>query len=142
MIKRFLVIFILIFILSSSLAFAEEGGNIEIFDPKKDMVVKEMALEDEVKIMVKNWLKNLKEVHPLLSPIKDEGYTIRFTFKPEIPIENDFFDSLLSELYLIIPEKDSPFFLIFNEENKALCFKFSGDLDLLSKALSFKFTKN
>jgi|SRR5690625_2959513 len=142
MIKKYLVVLILFSLLLSSAAFTAAGGRVEIFDPKINMVVKKITMNTEVRKMVESWLKNIKEIHPLLSPIKDDGYAVRFTFLPQIYLENDLIKLSSNEVYLIIPEKDPPFFLIFNEENQPLCFKFPGNLDLLSKALSFTLTKN
>jgi hypothetical protein len=46
-------------------------------------------------------------------------------------------NTIVEEVYIIIPKKDPPFFMIFENADKLSCFPFNGDVDALSKALNF-----
>ncbi|MGN9165708.1 hypothetical protein ACTNDY_10590 [Tissierellaceae bacterium HCP3S3_D8] len=138
MIKKFLTISILfIVLLNLQVIRAEEYQYIEIFDPKQDKVIKVIKTDKEINNMVADWIDQIDGIYTKINPIEDDGYAIRFPLDPAIQVENKWLNTIVEELYLIVPEKNPPFFIIFETENKPVCFLFTGDISKLSDVLEF-----
>ena len=135
----FLFIFILhSFILNSIVVFAQEVKYVEIFDPKQDKVVKLVRLNEDIHNMVTAWIKDVDKIYGKSNPITNDGYAIRVPLDPEVRIQGKFINELVNNVYIIIPENDPPFFIIFDDDNKLFCYPFNGDINELSKILNFK----
>ncbi|MEW8974048.1 MAG: hypothetical protein AB2375_07620 [Tissierellaceae bacterium] len=138
MIKKFLTISILfIVLLNLQVIRAEEDQYIEIFDPKQDKVIKVIKTDKEINNMVADWIDQIDGIYTKINPVEDDGYAIRFPLDPAIQVENKWLNTIVEELYLIVPEKNPPFFIIFETENKPVCFLFTGDISKLSDVLEF-----
>jgi len=137
--KILAIIFLFIFILNSKVVFGEEIKYVEIFDPKQDKVVKLVRLNEDIHNMVTAWIKDVDGIYGKSNPITNDGYAIRVPLDPEVRIQNKFINELVNNVYIIIPENDAPFFIIFDDENKLLCYPFKGNINELSKILDFKF---
>ena len=114
---------------------------IEIFDPKQDKVIKVIQSNPQIQDMITNWITNIEGLYKN-DPITDDGYAIRIPLDPIVKVNCTSLNALVSEVYIIIPENDPPFYLIFEDENKLLSFPFNGDIDKLSKILDFKLNNN
>lgn len=139
MAKKLLVLlsFLVIFLHSLHVN-AQDSNNIEIFDPKQNKVVKVVQLSPEIQNMVAGWITNINGMCGKLDPITDDGYAIRVPLNPPVTVNNNWLNAVVREVYILIPEKDPPFYLIFEGENKLSCFQFNGDVNMLSKSLDFK----
>ena len=113
---------------------------IEIFDPKQDKVIKVIQSNPQIQNMITSWITNIEGLYKN-DPITDDGYAIRLPLDPIVKVNCTSLNALVSEVYIIIPENDPPFYLIFEEENNLLSFPFNGDIDKLSKLLDFKLNK-
>ncbi|MGO1469268.1 MAG: hypothetical protein ACTHW2_04525 [Tissierella sp.] len=139
MIKKTLFILGLIVIfLHPQFIQAQEEKKIEIFDPDKEKVVKVVESNEEINSMVKSWINGIDETYKKVNPIKDDGYAIRFPLNPSIEVKNKWLNKSVKEVYLIVPQKDPAFFIIFGQENKPLYFPFDGKISDLSNILDFK----
>lgn len=137
--KKILVVMLLfIFILHSTIVFAEGFKYVEIFDPKKDEVVKLVQLNGEIHDMVAIWINNVDDIYGKSDPITNDGYAIRVPLDPPVKIQGKCIDILVDDVYIIVPEKDVPFFIIFDNEKKLLCYPFKGNINKLSQVLDFK----
>ena len=114
---------------------------IEIFDPKQDKVVKVIQSNPRIQDMITSWITNMEGLYKN-DPITDDGYAIKIPLHPTVKVNCKSLSAFVSEVYIIIPENDPPFYLIFEEENKLLSFPFNGDIDKLSKLLDFKLNNN
>jgi hypothetical protein len=116
---------------------AKEFKYIQIFDPKQDKVVKVIQSNPQIQDMITSWITNIEGLYKN-DPITDDGYAIKIPLDPTVKVNCKSLNALVSEVYIIIPENDPPFYLIFEEENKLLSIPFNGDIDKLSKILDFK----
>jgi hypothetical protein len=114
---------------------------IEIFDPKQDKVVKVIQSNSQIQDMIASWITNIEGLYKN-DPTTDDGYAIKMPLVPTVKVNCKALKALVSEVYIIIPENDPPFYLIFEGENKLLSFPFNGDIDKLSKMLDFKLNNN
>jgi hypothetical protein len=139
MIKRLLLVltFFIMFLHPISIN-AENYKYVEIFDPKLNRVVRIVQLNQELQNMVGNWIINIEDMYGKLDPVTDDGYAIRVPLDPPVKVHSKVLNAIVSEVYIIIPEKEMPFYMIFENENKLSCFMFNGSIDMLSKALNFK----
>ncbi|MEA4827545.1 MAG: hypothetical protein VB130_13100 [Clostridium sp.] len=135
-------IFLFIILLYSTVIYAEGFKYIEIFDPKQDKVVKVVQLNEEIHNMVVSWIKNINGIYGKNDPLTDDGYAIKIPLDPAVRLHGKSLNALVNEVYIIIPENDPPFFIIFEDENKPYCFLFNGNIDMLSKSLDFKLKTN
>lgn len=138
MIKKVLTISILfIILLNLQVIRAEEDQYIEIFDPKQDKVVKVIKADKEINNMVVDWIDQIDRIYTKINPIEDDGYAIRFPLDPALQVKNKWLDTIVNELYLIVPKNNPSFFIVFETENKPVYFLFTGDISKLSDALDF-----
>lgn len=135
--KTSILVFLLIMLFNSTTIRAEEFKYAEIFDPKQNKVVKVVQLNAEIHNMVTSWLNDIDGIYGKFDPISDDGYAIRIPLDPAVRVQNKWVNTLVNEIYIIIPEKNPPFFIIFEDENKLLCFPFNGDISRLSNCLNF-----
>lgn len=117
---------------------AEEIKYIEIFDPKQDKVVHVTQLNSQINNMVSSWIKNIDGIYGKIDPVTNDGYAIKVPLNPAIDVHGKYLNALVDVVYIIIPENDPPFFMIFENKNRLSCFPFNGDIDALSKILDFK----
>jgi len=141
--KILAIIFLFLFILHSLVlhsivASAQEFKYVEIFDPKQDKVVKLVQLNEDINNMVTTWIKDVDGLYGKSNPITNDGYAIRVPLDPEVRLQGKWLNALVNNVYIIIPEKDVPFFIIFDDDNKLFCYPFKGDINELSKVLNFK----
>lgn len=139
MMKKLIILLALLILSQHSIHAGGEGLKyVEIFDPKQDMVVKEVQLSPEIYKKVTGWVKNINGIYGKIDPVTDDGYAIKLPIEPAIEVKYEYLNTLVNEVYIIIPEKDLPFFMIFENQNKLSCFPFNGDIEALSKLLDFK----
>lgn len=139
MIKKFLTILVLIFILlHPQIQYTESYQHIEIFDPIQGKVVKVVETNKEINDMVVEWINRIDGFYSGVDPIKDDGYAIKFPINPSIQVQNQWLKTTVTEVYVIIPENNPPLFLVFETEDKLVSFPFKDDITNLSKVLNFK----
>ncbi|GAA0182293.1 hypothetical protein SH2C18_46980 [Clostridium sediminicola] len=111
---------------------------VEIFNPKQDKVVKVVQLTPEINDMISNWVMNIENFYGNLDPITDDGYAIKIPFNSSVQVETDVLNANIKEVFILIPENELPFYLVFENNDKVSCFAFNGDIEELSRALDFK----
>ncbi|MDU5083534.1 hypothetical protein ACF3M2_16495 [Tissierella carlieri] len=139
MIKKFLTtVFLVIILFHLQVIHAEEYEYIEIFDPKQNKVIKTVQTNEEINNMVIGWINKIDGIYAKFDPVKDDGYAIRFPLVPAIQLQNKLLNTIVKEVYLIIPKNDPPFFMVFETEDRLICFPFTGEINTLSNVLDFK----
>ncbi|MBU3097943.1 MULTISPECIES: hypothetical protein [Clostridium] len=137
--KKILIIMSLfIMLLHSTVASAIGFKYVQIFDPKQDKVVKVVQLNDEIHNMVVSSIKDVDSLYAKNNPLTDDGYAIRVPIYPAVMVQGKCLNALVDNVFIIIPQHDAPFFMIFEDDNKLLCFPFKGNVNNLSKVLDFK----
>jgi hypothetical protein len=140
--RKLVVILTFFFIFLKSIPVnAKDFKYIEIFDPKQDKVVKVIQSNPQIQDMITSWITNIEGLYKN-DPVTDDGYAIKISLDPTVNVNSKSLNAIVSEVYIIIPENDPPFYLIFEEENRLLSFPFNGDIDKLSKILDFKLNNN
>lgn len=141
MTRKLAIIFSFFFILLHSIPVKSDGfRNVEIFDPKQDKVVKAVQSNPEIQKMVTEWITNIDSIGRN-DPATDDGYAVKIPLDPAVEVHNRMLNAKVSEVYIIIPKKEPPAFLIFETESRLMSYHFNGDIDKLSKALDFKLKK-
>jgi hypothetical protein len=142
MIKKLLVVMsLLVIFLHLTCVNAEGFKYVEIFDPKQDKVVKVVQSNPQIQQLITSWISNLEGLYKN-DPATEDGYVVRIPLDPIVKVKCESLNSLVSEVYILIPENEPPCFLIFEDENKLLSLPFNGDIDKLSKILDFKLNSN
>ena len=136
--KLLVIIFLFIMIMHSTAISAEGFKYVEIFDPKQEEVVKLVQINTEIHKKVASWIKDVDHIYGKSNPLTDDGYAIRIPLDPGVKVHGKWVKTIVHEVYIIIPEKGASIFMIFDNEDKLLCFPFNGDLNELSKLLDFK----
>jgi len=141
MIKKLLVPLCFFVILMHSIYVnAEDFKYIEIFDPKQDTVVKVVQSNSQIQDMITSWITNIEGLYKN-DPATDDGYVVKIPLNPFVKVKCKSLNTLVSEVYILIPENNPPCYLIFEDENKLSSFPFNGDIDRLSNILDFKLKK-
>ena len=135
--KISLVVLLFIILISSTVIRAEEFHYAEIFDPRQNKVVKVVQVNTELQNMVVSLIKNVNGIYGKSNPITADGYAIKVPLEPAVKVNCEWLNTVVTEVYIIIPENDPPFFMVFENDDKPSCFPFNGDVDALSKALNF-----
>ncbi|MCJ7690085.1 MAG: hypothetical protein MUO60_12285 [Clostridiaceae bacterium] len=135
--KISLIMLLFIILMSSTVIHAEEFQYAEIFDPVQNKVVKKVQMNSEIQNIVVCSIKDVNGLYDKSNPITDDGYAIRIPLDPAVKVHGKWLNTVASEVYILIPKNDPPFFLIFEDIDKLSCFPFNGDIDALSKALNF-----
>ena len=110
----------------------------EIMDPMQKTVVKSVQMNSEIYDMLKSWLTNMDNYCSKLNPAEVEGYKVRIPLDPPVKVNKQSLKGDISQVYIIVPQTKSPFFLIYDNKNMPSYLKFNGNIDSLSKALDFK----
>ncbi|MDF2883569.1 MAG: hypothetical protein K0R54_4126 [Clostridiaceae bacterium] len=138
MIKKIIAaVFLFIMTLNSTVIYADDFKYAEIFDPKQDKVIKVVQINPEIYNMAKSWIMNINDIYGKVEPLTDDGYAVKIPFDPAVEVHGKYLNTIVKEVYLIVPENDPPFFMAFEDADKLLCFPFKGDIDMLSKSLDF-----
>lgn len=133
-----LVMLLVISLLSPKVIPAEGFKYAEIFDPRQEKVVKVVQVNDEIHNMIAISIEDISGIYGKNNPVTDDGYAIKIPLEPAVTVHGKWLKRVVSEVYIIIPKNDPPFFLIFENDNNLSCFPFNGDIDTLSKLLDFQ----
>lgn len=137
MMKRIILIFLIIIFTATSV-FAKGLENIEIFDINQSKVVKTAESSPAIQKEVKSYLEGITGIYGRINPIPDKGYMIKIPLEPSLRIENQWLNSVVEEVIILVPEGQKPYLLVFDNENKALFFTFEVKIDKLVKSLHYK----
>ena len=135
--KVTVIIFLFIMIMQSLVVSAEGFKYAEIFDPQQNKVVKVVQMNTKINNMVSNCIKDVDNIYGKNDPLTDDGYAIRIPLSPAVMVQGKWLNALVEQVYILIPEKQPPFFMIIENKDKAICFPFKGDIDELSKMSKF-----
>lgn len=121
---------------------AQDFTYVEIFDPKQDKVVKVVQSSPQIQEMITSWINNIEGIYKN-DPATDDGYVVKIPLDPIVKVNSKALKASVSEVFILIPEKDPPCYLIFEDVNKSVLssFIFNGDIDKLSDILNFKLMK-
>lgn len=137
------MVIILIIILSFPIkALSIENINIEIFSVDNGSVISNIQSNSNIQTEAKKHLKNITGVYSKLNPIPDNGYMIKIPLESPLEIKNQWINSFVDEVVIILPKDESPYLLIFDNKDTPLFFTFKGNVNKLLKSLNFEISSS
>jgi hypothetical protein len=102
--------------------------TIEVFDIDLGKVTKTTSSSKQIQEEVLVWLKSINGID---GKVKFEppphGMVIKIPLSPSVKIENDWFNDVISEVYLIYSKNEKARLLLFTRENKVMLVYFDAD---------------
>lgn len=119
--------------------YAKDYNEIEIYDIKKDKLIRTVHSSSEIQNLVINYLEGIDGIYAKLNPIPKEGYAIKVSLDSPVVLQNQWVNRIVDEAIIVLPKEEGPkaFCIIFEEEDKLMCFTFKGDVELLLEKLKF-----
>lgn len=114
------------------------GENIEIFDITEEEVVKVLPSNTKVQKEIIRYLYNITGMYPKFNPVPERGFAVKVFLEPPVAIKNELLNSTIDEVTVIFPEEDSPFLMIFQNEDNLVCYNFKGKTNKLLRKLNYE----
>ncbi|MBS4208662.1 hypothetical protein [Bacillus sp. FJAT-50079] len=127
MIKKIVFCFMILF-LSSTVATAQ-SNQVEIFNINNGKIEKNVPLNEDIQQEAGNLINGITDVYRRMEPIPNKGMMIKVPLQPAVLVENSLFHDLVDEVIIIIPPKEDPYLMMFDNENKPHFFTFKGKVD-------------
>jgi hypothetical protein len=132
------VVFALILVLLSSFNIsAKDYANVEVYDFKKEKVVKVVESNSEIEKEAVNYLNSITGLYPKFSPIPKEGHAVKIPLIPLVKIENKWLKADVDQVIVVFPKDDQPFLLVFDSEDRLMSYLFNGDANKLLKLVNY-----
>lgn len=113
----------------------EVNKKIEVFDVKAGKVIKSLEFNQEVQDEVLQNIANISGLFVKVNALPVDGYIVRIQFDAPANINNTWVNSSniynVSDAFIIFPEKESPYILLFDEQKRPFFFCFEGKYDVL-----------
>jgi hypothetical protein len=126
-----LFLFFWSFVPAAHAAHATHLSNIEIFDVKNERVIKLVANSKEIQGEIQQCLKAVKGITKRLIPITKDSKIIKIPIQPSIMVNNQWMNTLIDEVKLILPTNAPPLLMLFDDENRPYFFEFDYDVRTL-----------
>lgn len=138
-IKKIIAILAILLIFPANV-FSKDYNDIEIYDIKKDKLIKTVQSNSEIENLVINYLQGIDGIYAKLNPIPKEGYAIKVSLESPLVLQNEWINDIVDQAIIVLPKEEGTkaFFIIFEKEDKFMCFTFKGEVELLIKKLKFK----
>jgi hypothetical protein len=112
-------------------AYATHLSKIEIFDVRNERVIKLVANSQEIQGEIQQCLKTIKGITKRLSPITKDSKIIKIPIQPSIMVNNQWMNTLIDEVKLILPTSGPPLIMLFDDENRPYFLEFDYDVKTL-----------
>jgi len=119
----------------------QEEESIEIFDINKGEVVKRVELNPYVQKEAEKLLKGITGMYVKVKAFPDKGYIIKIPLKPSVIVKSQWLNDIVEKVFVIFPEKEAPYLLILDENERPLFYNFEGSTDSLLENLNFQLEK-
>jgi hypothetical protein len=116
----------------------QEDESVEIFDITKGEVIKRVELNSDIQREAEKFLKGITGMYVKVKAFPDKGYIIKIPLKPSVIVKSQWLNDIVEKVFVIFPEKEAPYLLILDENERPLFYNFEGSTDLLLKNLSFQ----
>lgn len=141
MIKKFVVFMIISFLGLTYHVDAKTNNDIEIFCPEQNKVVKTIPITPEIRNMIVDWITNIEGIYVKLNPTVEDGYIIKIPLDPVENVQGNCINEVVNEVYIMLPEKDMPFYMISNNGDELTFYQFNGNVKFLSEMLDFNLAR-
>lgn len=134
MVKKMTAIFIIIFLFPINV-YGEDFGYVEVFCIDQEKVVKKVQSNSEIQKLAEGYIQGIEGIYGKFNPIPDSGYAVKIPLYPPVKIENKLTKAFVDVVIIMFPKSGEPFLIIFENENKLVCFTFKGDTNELWRNL-------
>lgn len=117
-----------------SIVSAQSTVDVELLDIETNET-RTIEANPKIQLEAKKIIKEIDTIVIKLDPFSDKGYMLRIPLTPSLQLKNEWVNSLIGEVFIIIPEGDKPFLLIFDDKNKPYFFSFKREIDSILKML-------
>ncbi|CEG28784.1 hypothetical protein [Bacillus sp. B-jedd] len=136
MIKKLIASLIILLFITTNAA-AQPTQQIEIFDIRKEKVVKTIESTPRVQWEVRKYLNGITSVFPKINPVPKEGFMIKVPLEPSVTVKTPLYEGPVSQTIIVFSGQENPYLLLFDEKNRLLAFNFKGNADNLLKLLKY-----
>lgn len=113
---------------SGSVQAALEPEKIQVYDVKKQEVVKKVENTDQLQAQAKKWLGSITGLSPRVNMGADSGLVVKIPMDPPTRVDNEWMTAKITEINLLLRPGDKPALLLFTDQNQPLIFEFSQDV--------------
>lgn len=107
---------------------ASERSSIEIFSIADAEVIFFAEKNESIQKEMEALLASVHDVVKKVQPIPSKGIILKIPLEPSVMIVNEWMEDLVDETFIFFPEeKDEPFLLIFDQENRSHFFQIKRD---------------
>lgn len=136
MVRKMTAVFIFIFLFSIN-AYGEDFGNVEIYCIDQEKVVKKVKTTDEIQKLAESYIEGIEGIYGKFKPIPNSGHAVKIPLYPPVKMEGQLANVFVDVVIIMFPKDEKPFLLIFENEDKLVCYTFKGDTEELWKRLEF-----
>ncbi|WP_249709503.1 hypothetical protein [Bacillus cereus] len=137
MMKKIGVITLLFFLLSTN-AFANTKQQIEVFDCQKEMVVQKQSLDPAIQKEAIQYAKSITGPFKNLNVVPKDGYMIKIPLSKPVSITNQWLHTTIDEVLILLPLKEKPYIMLYDDENNPHFYYVKGDPKGLLKQMYVK----
>ncbi|WP_242225723.1 hypothetical protein [Bacillus cereus group sp. BfR-BA-01358] len=135
MMKKIGVITLLFFLLSTN-AFANTNQQIEVFDCQKEMVVQKQSLDPAIQKEAIQYAKSITGPFKNLNVVPKDGHMIKIPLSKPVSITNQWIHTTIDEVLILLPLKEKPYIMLYDDENNPHFYYVKGDLKRLLKQMN------
>ena len=130
------VISLLLFLLSTN-AFANTNQQIEVFDCQKKWSFKTIFRSSNPKEAVQ-YAKSITGPFKNLNVVPKDGYMIKIPLSKPVSITNQWLHTTIDEVLILLPLKEKPYIMLYDDENNPHFYYVKGKPGLLLKHMKVK----
>ncbi|CAG9608725.1 hypothetical protein [Pseudoneobacillus rhizosphaerae] len=130
--KIMIILFSIVFLYSPSNN-AQGIKNVELFDIQKDTVTQVVPSNTFFQKAAKDYLNGINGIFVKVKPIPNQGYMIKIPLEPSVQINNEWITELVDEVIIIFTKDETPYLMVFDDENNPHFFHFKGNTNKLVK---------
>jgi hypothetical protein len=133
---RKLIFLVLTFVCVCSTSIQAQSRQVELFDIKLDKVTKTMPVNRSFQEHAKGYLNNIDNIYTKINPIPKNGYMIKIPLETPIRVNNQWINSYVDEVIVVLPDGEDPYLMTFDEDNRIHILTFKGDTEFLFKTFN------
>ncbi|MDM5188924.1 hypothetical protein QUF99_16845 [Bacillus sp. DX4.1] len=137
MLKKAFFALICICFLSTN-AMAQTNKQIEVFDCQKEMVIQKQSLDMTIQKEAIQYAKSITGVYRNLNVVPKNGHMIKIPLSKPVMITNQWIHTNIDEVLVLLPLKEKPYIMIYDDENNPHFYYVQGHPESLLKQLKIK----
>ncbi|MDM5155216.1 hypothetical protein QUF88_15795 [Bacillus sp. DX1.1] len=137
MLKKVFFALICICFLSTN-TMAQTNKQIEVFDCQKEMVIQKQSLDTTIQKEAIQYAKSITGVYRNLNVVPKIGHMIKIPLSKPVTITNQWIHTNIDEVLILLPLKEKPYIMIYDDENNPHFYYVQGHPEGLLKQLKIK----